>query len=145
MISSLMLALLSVVQVGSHHNVKNGLAVEGYDVVSYFIQDEPLEGARSITSNYEGATYRFASEENKAAFLQDPKRYIPQYGGWCAYAMGVNGDKVKVDPETYKIVDGDLYLFYNFWGNNTLKSWNEDEVSLKDQADKYWSDIIAPN
>ena len=75
-------------------------------------------------------------------FLKNPKNYEPQYGGWCAYAMGSNGEKVEVDPETYKILDGKLYVFYNAYFNNTLKSWNKDEAKLKKQADKNWQKII---
>ncbi len=127
-----------------HDNAKNGLAVEGYDVVSYFAET-PLEGEKQIFAIYMGTTYRFANEGNKQLFETNPQKYVPQYGGWCAYAMGVSGDKVKVDPETFKILDGKLYLFYNFWGNNTLKTWNEDEQKLKADADKYWSDILATN
>ena len=62
--------------------------------------------------------------------------------GWCAYAMGAKGEKVEVDPETFKIVDGKLYLFYNKFFNNTLESWNKDEARLRSNADKNWSKII---
>lgn len=71
-----------------------------------------------------------------------PEKYEPAYGGWCAYAMGETGEKVKIDPETYKIVDGKLFLFYNFWGNNTLEDWNENEKSLKSKADQNWKKIV---
>ncbi len=67
--------------------------------------------------------------------------YEPQYGGWCAYAMGNSGEKVEVDPETYKIVDGKLYLFYNKYFTNTLKSWNKDEAKLKSKADESWKNF----
>ena len=73
--------------------------------------------------------------------MNDPEKYQPQYGGWCAYAMGVSGDRVKIDPKTFKIINDQLYLFYNFWGNNTLKDWNKDEKRLKEKADSYWSAI----
>jgi len=63
--------------------------------------------------------------------LKNPAGYEPQYGGWCAYAMGANGEKVEIDPGTFKIVDGKLNLYYNAFFNNTLKSWNKDEVNLK--------------
>jgi hypothetical protein len=57
---------------------------------------------------------------------------------WCAFAMGETGEKVKVDPETNKIVDGKLLLFYNFWGNHTLEDWNKNEKKLKESADRNW-------
>ena len=129
-------------QQDSHTNLKKGVAVSGYDVVSYFKQG-PKEGSSKIKTTYKGVTYKFSSEGNKSEFLNSPEKYIPAYGGWCAYAMGVDGSKVKVDPDTYKIVDDKLYLFYNFWGNNTLVSWNTNENQLKSAADKYWKQIVA--
>lgn len=120
-----------------HFNTNHGLAISGYDPVSYF-NGRAEEGKKGIQYTYEGITYRFANANNLATFKQNPLSYEPQYGGWCAYAMGSSGDKVDVDPETYKIVKGKLYLFYNKLFNNTLKSWNKDEKSLKANADKNW-------
>jgi len=117
---------------------KGSLAIEGYDPVSYF-NGKPLEGVASKTLNYEGVVYRFATDENKAAFQKNPAAYEPQYGGWCAYAMGANGEKVEVDPETYKIIEEKLYLFYNKYLNNTLKTWNKNETALKQKADANWA------
>ena len=73
---------------------------------------------------------------------KNPAKYEPQYGGWCAYAMGAKGEKVSVDPKTYKIVDGKLYLFYNRLFNNTLEDWNENEAKLKNKADANWVNIF---
>ncbi|MCB0494830.1 MAG: YHS domain protein [Cyclobacteriaceae bacterium] len=120
---------------------KNGIAIDGYDPVSYF-NGKPEEGNKEISSTLDGVTYLFANEDNKFEFEKAPLKYIPQYGGWCAYAMGLKPEKVKVDPETYKIVNGKLYLFYNFYLTNTLKSWNKDETRLKTNADKNWDSII---
>jgi hypothetical protein len=125
-----------------HFNIKDRIALSGYDPVSYFA-GTPLEGKESVTFTYEGITYRFANAANRAAFIAQPSRYEPAYGGWCAYAMGKTGDKVKIDPETFKIINGRLYLFYNFWGNNTLEDWNEDEVTLKGSADIQWKKYAA--
>ena len=74
---------------------------------------------------------KFSSQKNKDTFLKSPASYLPQYGGWCAFAMGDYGEKVEVNPKTFKIVDGKLYLFYNSLLNNTLKSWNKNEKKLK--------------
>lgn len=120
---------------------KDGVAIDGYDPVSYF-DGEPLEGKKELAYTLDGVTYWFTNEDNKSKFEKAPLKYIPQYGGWCAYAMGLKPEKVKVDPETYKIVDGKLYLFYNFYLTNTLKSWNKDEARLKVNADKNWDSII---
>lgn len=106
-----------------HLSLKKGLALQGYDPVSYFLEG-PKEGSKAITATVKGVTYRFSNEANKETFLADSAKYEPAYGGWCAWAM-LDGDKTKVDPETYKIVDGRNFVFYNGFFGNTLKSWNE--------------------
>ena len=121
-------------------NTKKNVAIEGYDPVSYF-KEGPEEGNSSLQFTYEGIIYYFSHSENLALFKTNPKMYEPQYGGWCAYAMGETGEKVKIDPETYKIKDGKLYLFYNFWGINTLESWNENEDFLMKKANQNWLKI----
>ncbi|HEX5170727.1 MAG TPA: YHS domain-containing (seleno)protein [Cyclobacteriaceae bacterium] len=125
----------------NNYNLKKGVALEGYDPVSYF-NGEPLEGKSDIKYAYKGVTYLFENPSNLSKFKATPDKYEPAYGGWCAYAMGDSGEKVKIDPETYKILDGRLYLFYNFWGNNTLTDWNKDERKLKQTADSNWSKIV---
>jgi YHS domain-containing protein len=120
----------------------SGLAIEGYDPVAYFMENKAIEGKKEITTAYQGITYRFATVHDRDLFLANPSRYEPQYGGWCAYAMGAKGQKVEVDPGTFKITDGKLFLFYNKYFNNTLKDWNRDEVHLKANADKSWAKII---
>lgn len=116
----------------------SGVAIQGYDPVAYFTSGKPVDGKKEITLQYQGATYWFATAADRDAFKADPRKYEPQYGGWCAYAMGAKGEKVEVDPGTFKIVDGKLYLFYNKFFNNTLKSWNKDENHLKANADRNW-------
>ena len=125
----------------NNFNIKKSVALEGYDPVSYFDQN-PSEGKQSLQYEYNGIIYLFASAQNLSKFKANPGKYEPAYGGWCAYAMGASGEKVKVDPETFKIIDGKLYLFYNFWGNNTLTDWNKDEKSLKIKADQNWKKFI---
>lgn len=125
-----------------HFNLEKSLAIEGYDPVSYFKQGKAVEGQKSFSVTREGAIYYFSSEANRQLFLKSPATYEPQYGGWCAYAMGATGEKVEVDPETFKVLNGKLYLFYNFRFNNTLKSWNKDEAKLKAKADTNWSKIF---
>lgn len=127
-----------------HMNLTNGLALEGYDPVAYFAEKKAARGNREFSSQYQGATYLFKSLDNKKAFDKEPAAYVPRYGGWCAYAMGASGDKVEVDPETFKIKDGKLYLFYNRFFNNTLTKWNENEARLEQQADRNWIRIINP-
>ncbi len=123
-----------------HYNLKKTIALEGYDPVSYF-DSKPQEGKSEHKFSYKGITYLFANANNLGKFKSNPEKYEPAYGGWCAYAMGETGEKVKIDPETYKIIGGKLYLFYNFWGNNTLTDWNKNEGPLKAKADQNWKKI----
>jgi YHS domain-containing protein len=122
-------------------NVKKNIAIEGYDPVSYF-DGKPSEGDSKFTFTNKGITYLFSTSANLNKFKAAPEKYEPAYGGWCAYAMGETGEKVKIDPETYKIVDGKLFLFYNFWANNTLKDWNKNEKALKAKADINWKKFL---
>lgn len=116
---------------------KNGVAIYGYDPVSYF-QQKPQQGKAELAYQYNEAVFYFTSPGNLQIFQSDPEPYLPQYGGFCAYAMGATGDKVKVNPETFKLSDGKLFLFYNKGGNNTLESWNRDEMRLRENADGNW-------
>lgn len=125
----------------AHYNLEKNIALQGYDPVAYFKQNKAVKGKKEITASYEGVIYNFSSIANKEAFAKNPSAYEPQYGGWCAYAMGAYGDKVEVNPETFKILDGKLYLFYNAYFNNTLKSWSKDEKALKTKADANWKKI----
>ena len=100
------------------------LAVSGFDVVSYFSDDGvPVEGAEEFTVRFEGFDYRFANEENAKTFIEEPGKYAPAYGGYCAWAIGANDALAPGDPNVYKIVDGTLYLNYN---EDVSKMWNED-------------------
>jgi len=125
-----------------HFNInKSTLAINGYDPVAYFTSNKGVEGRKDISLVSEGITYYFSSTQNRELFKANPSKYEPQYGGWCAYAMGEKGDKVSVDPKTFKIVDGKLYLFYNKLVTNTLKEWNKNESPLKQKADQNWAKL----
>ena len=119
------------------------LAIAGYDPVAYFTNGKAVKGNKQNELTHDGVVYHFASAANKKVFEANPSKYEPQYGGWCAYAMGAKGEKVEVDPETFKITDGKLYLFYNTFFKNTLPLWNKDEQQLKTKADANWSKIVA--
>jgi YHS domain-containing protein len=126
----------------THFNLEKKIAIQGYDPVAYFKEGKPVKGEKEWTLTYEGVIYTFSSAVNKEYFSKNPLKYEPQFGGWCAYAMGNSGEKVEVNPETFKIIDGKLYLFYNAFFNNTLKSWNKDEANLKAKATSNWNKII---
>jgi YHS domain-containing protein len=121
---------------------KTGLAIEGYDPVAYFTQQKAVEGKKEIALTNDGVTYHFATTQDRDLFKANPAKYEPQDGGWCAYAMGATGEKVEIDPGTFKLVDGKLYVFYNKFFNNTKKSWNKDEANLKAKADANWTKVV---
>lgn len=123
-------------------NLDDGVAIKGYDPVAYFTQTRAVKGKKEFFYDYHGVSYHFSTPANQQAFQSNPEKYEPQYGGWCAYAMGHDGSKVEVDPETFKIINGKLFLFYNRFFNNTLKSWNLDESGLHTRADANWQKIL---
>jgi YHS domain-containing protein len=118
---------------------KHGLWVDGYDPVGYFTDKKALEGKKEFSTVYKGATFRFVSKAHQDLFKANPEKYLPQYGGYCAYALGSYGEKVEVDPETFQMKDGKLYLFYNKLFTNTYTSWKKDEASLNKKADATWA------
>ena len=115
-----------------------GLALQGYDVISYFTNPEPKKGKQDLSYTYKGIMYLFESATTLNTFKLNPEKWEPAYGGWCAYAMGNSGEKVEVNPSTFKLIDNKLYLFYNAYFTNTLPKWNKDEKNLKVKADKNW-------
>jgi len=123
-------------------NIENGLAIQGYDPVAYFTESKAVKGDKKFAASAEGVIYYFSTAANKELFLKDYKKYEPQYGGWCAYAMGATNEKVEIDPETFKILNGKLYLFYHSFVNNTLTKWSKNEAVLKANADKNWLSIF---
>ena len=139
---SLILLSISFISAQSvDYNVKKGYIAKGYDVVAYF-KNEAIEGNNQFKITFDGVNYKFSSEENLNTFLKNPIKYVPQYGGYCAYAVGTKAEKVSIDPKTFQIKDGKLYLFYNAWGTNTLKLWNDEGVeALQKKADENWNKI----
>lgn len=123
------------------YNLKKGYVAEGYDVVEYF-NNKAVEGDKSFTTTYDNVKYKFASQKNLDAFLENPEKYTPQYGGYCAYAVALKSKKVGINPKTFEIRDGKLYLFYNSWGTNTLELWKKENVKgLQEKGDLNWETI----
>ena len=111
---------------------ESGLALKGYDPISYLDKAGPKEGKKEHSFVYRGITYRFATAENKAKFEAEPAKYEPPYGGWCAWAV-IDGDKVEIDPMNYEVVDGKVYLFYKGWLGNAKNKW---DAKLKAEGSK---------
>ena len=110
--------------------------LKGYDSVSYF-QGAPTQGDKRFSVKHDGATYYFASAENLETFKNDPYKYAPQYGGYCAMGAAL-GKKLDVDPHQYKVVDGKLYLNVNA---DVFKKWSEDVPGNIAKADANWPHI----
>jgi YHS domain-containing protein len=133
---------------GNTSNVnKAGVILDGYDAVSYFQSDKPLKGDPKFQTKQGDALYFFSSDANKQEFLKNPKKYEPQFGGWCAYAVATSKDKVDIDPESFVIQDGRLLLFYNGVWADTRKKWKntkekDPKAYLKD-ADTNWPSVIG--
>ena len=118
---------------------RKSLALSGYDPVAYF-QEGPKKGSKQLSHTFKGVLYYFSSEANRAKFIEDPYKYEPQYGGWCAWAMFDGGGRTEANPESYKIIDGKLYVFYDGFFGDTLALWNDkgDDETLINTADQYW-------
>jgi len=131
---------------GPQYIDETGFAVSGYDVVSYFAleqapvgqsQPEPARGKASITAEYNGATFAFATEANREAFLADPAKFAPAYDGHCAYGV-VKGGKVPGNPTLWRIVDGTLYLNVT---KTVVGFWEEDIPGNLEIAESNWPSI----
>lgn len=144
----LLTPLLVVVSLALHAQIdpvnKNQVAIDGYDVVAYFRAGKATKGDPRYQSQHESVTYHFVNAENKELFDKDPSKYVPQYGGYCALAVSY-GQKISVNPETFKVVDDKLYLFFNGHTRrgqvNSLETWNKNEPRLLEKADRLWPDV----
>lgn len=126
----------------NHQNLPvTGLALEGYCPVAYFAVNKPVLGDPRYSSDHGGATYYFVSAEAKSAFDQEPEKYVPAYGGWCAFGMAI-GDKFPVDPRNFLIVDGKLYVFLKNHKVDARDLWSAgDEKELLRKAQATWNKI----
>lgn len=122
----------------AQYNLSEGtLALKGHDPVAYFESGKPQPGKPEFTSRYRGVTYRFTSSDSRVKFADNPEKYAPAYGGWCATAMA-EGRRVEIDPGNFKVTNGRLFLFYKGWLGDARKEWNKDEENLTARADEHW-------
>ena len=126
-----------------HNLLGESIGLVGYDPVSYFSAGggKPQKGSIKISMVHDGVTYRFASTEHLELFKADPEKYLPQYGGWCAWAAGALNKRVDADPESYVVRDGKLYVFYRDPGLETRASWLKDSDNLVRKADENWPSL----
>lgn len=115
------------------------VGAQGYDLVSYQQDSGPTKGNGNHLSNHDGVNYLFANKSNKKAFDKNPEKYLPAYGGWCAYGVSV-GKKFVADPTVWKVVDGKLYLNLD---KKIQKIWNKDISGNITKADVKWTTIEA--
>lgn len=115
-----------------------GNAIRGYDPVAYFTEGKPVEGSSEFEAEWNGATWRFASAANREAFLAEPERYAPQYGGYCAWAVS-QGYTASIEPEQWTIHEGRLYLNYNA---DIQAKWKADVPGHIARADANWPKVL---
>ena len=138
-LSFLVLATPLLAQTKSLLNLdKNGLALQSYDPVAFFTQDKPVKGKPEFKSTDQGATYYFASAENKALFDKEPAKYEPAFGGYCAF--GVSRNKlVEIDPDAFQVVDGRLLLQYS---KSVRDNFNKDMQGNLAKANANWPGLV---
>ncbi|MEQ1809943.1 MAG: YHS domain-containing (seleno)protein [Terricaulis sp.] len=115
------------------------VAVSGYDPVAYFTDGRPVRGIEQYRISHQGYEYRFASAEHLAAFRANPARYLPQYGGYCAWAVS-QGYTASADPTNWRIVDGKLYLNYN---DEVQRRWEADIPGHIRSANANWPGVLS--
>ncbi|MFL7030575.1 YHS domain-containing (seleno)protein [Vibrio cyclitrophicus] len=114
-------------------------ALDGYDTVAYFTSGKPVEGCQKFSTEYKGADWYFSSEKNLTLFVNNPEKYAPQYGGYCAWAVSAKSDFAPGDPHQWTIVDNKLYLNYD---QEIKQRWEQDQAQHIQQADKVWPKLI---
>ena len=119
---------------------ENDVAIRGIDPVAYFTDGGPVPGNPDYAAEWEGATWHFASAQNRDRFLDTPDAFAPQYGGFCAWAVAEKGQLYATDPEAWAIVDDKLYLNFNA---SIQKRWEKDIPGLIEAGDRRWPEIIA--
>lgn len=118
--------------------IVDGVGAGGYDVVAYQTEQMAVAGDEAITAEHESITYRFASEENRERFAADPQRYLPRYGGYCAWAVS-QGYTAHGDPEAWTVVDGSLYLNYS---KGVRSQWQRDAAGNIAKGDANWPGVL---
>lgn len=117
----------------------DGVAIRGTDPVAYFTEGRPVAGSPTHALDWGGATWHFASAQNRAAFEAEPERYAPQYGGFCAWAVAERGKLYSTQPRNWAIVEGRLYLNFN---DDIQARWQADIPGFIAKGDARWPQIL---
>ena len=124
---------------------KDNVANNGYDLVNYFTTNTAVRGSRDFSTLHDGVTYYFTSTDNLTTFKENPEMYLPQFDGYCAFAVAKMNQKVPVNPETFRIDDGKLYLFFNDYYEgkpfNTIIPWLNSEAEMEKMAKENWKTL----
>ncbi len=141
LLTLVLLATLTVAHAlaGSVNVDSKGVALEGNDPVAFFTDKKPVKGSSAMQATAEGAIYYFSSQANLDAFKAAPKKYLPAYGGYCAYGVA-GGSKVKVEIDTWQIVDGKLYLNYD---QDVKSKFNKDVPGYIAKANANWPKVAT--
>ena len=111
--------------------------ISGYDPVAYFTDGKAMKGSGYHVADYKGVTYAFASKDHKQLFEDNPEKYVPAYGGYCAYGVAV-GKKFVSDPEAWKVVNGTLYLNLD---KDIQSKWLQDVPGYIKKSEANWKEI----
>lgn len=121
-----------------------GVALDGYDVVAYHTEDKAIVGKKELAFNYQGVWYHFTSAENKALFKKDPQKYLPAFGGWCTYLMGIDPaayppTRGRPDPENFTLIEGRLHVFGKTGQQNFKEVFKKgDQQAILKRANSFW-------
>ena len=135
-LSSALVAFAWWAEAGEVHETR-GIGIKGHDPVAYFDQGRAVAGKPELSVEHGEVTYRFATPEHREAFRADPAKYLPQYGGFCAFGVA-GGYKADIDPEAFSLVDGKLYLNYS---KSIRTNWLGDVPGYIGKADGKWPEV----
>ena len=131
------MVMMSTQGVAGEINTSEGVAISGYDAVAYFTEEKPVKGNKAYSVTYKDAIFLFSSTENRDVFQASPEKYLPQYGGYCAYGTA-SGYKAPIDPHAFTLDGGKLYLNYD---QNVQQSWRQDMPGYIRKADENWPTV----
>ena len=124
--------MASVLFISTANSDSDNIAIEGYDTVAYFMAQRATRGSKDISYQWNGLIWYFSSIENKKQFIADPKKFAPQFNGFCANGLS-DGHAIEANPENWRIIDGKLYLFFSDYGRS---KWSGNVKPLIESANE---------